>query len=785
MTEYPKFIAAGRVPCSYEKHIPAPYLRKTYNFDKKAEKAEITVSGLGFYRLFVNGKEITKGYLAPYISNSDDLVYFDKYDVTDLLSEGENVIGAILGNGMQNCFGGGVWDFHIAKFRSAPKLALRLNLDGEIFDTDESWKCAESPIFFDDLRSGCFYDANKEIDGWCNKGFDDSQWTNAIFAEIPRGECRICEAEPIRVQKEIKAVSIKENILKFQKNSCDERLSDAEKTRLVTSVDYQTHFGDEEGYLYDFGINTAGVFRLRIKGEKGQRVILQAIEYLNEDGTSQCDNVGSFYPTGYAQRDVYICKGEGEEEFIPSFTYHGCQYCFVTGVTKEQATDELVTFLEMNSDFEERGSFECSDKTINFLQEMAMRSAKSNFYYFPTDCPHREKNGWTGDASYSAEYMTMNFATEKSFAEWERNICKALNKRGELPGVVPTAGWGYQWGNGPAWDRVIVYVPYYTYIYRGDKEIIRESAHGILRYLDYLTTRRNENSLFEWGLGDWCPTGRGAGDYVSPLELTDSIMVMSICEKAAYLFGEVGMTLQQNFAKAIYDETRKNLREQYIDFSTMTAGGRCQTSQAMCIFYNVFEQAEKPEAIKRLLEFIEEKNGHYDCGYLGNRVIFHVLAQAGETELALNMITRPDYPSYVYPIVKFGATALWENYFDYQQNSLNHHFFGDISNFFIKRIAGLEINPLKRDVNEYHVHPYFVESLDFAKAHYDTVAGRVEVKWERDGEDIILYISAPETSKGKIILPKGYEFISEKRSLDRIHVTPVKMDKYIIRKVVK
>ncbi len=785
MTEYPKFIAAGRVYNTYEKHIPAPYLRKSFNFPKKAEKAEITVSGLGFYRLFVNGKEITKGYLAPYISNSDDLVYFDKYDVTDLLSEGENVIGAILGNGMQNCPGGGVWDFHIAKFRSAPKLALRLNFDGELFDTDESWKCADSPIFFDDLRSGCFYDANKEIDGWCDKGFDDSQWKNAIFAEIPRGECRICEAEPIRVQNELKAVSIKENLLKYKKSGFDTRLSDAEKTPLVTSVDYQTFFEDTEGYLYDFGVNTAGVFKLRVKGEKGQRIILQAIEFLNEDGTSQCDNVGTFYPTGYAQKDVYICKGDGVEEFIPSFTYHGCQYCHVSGITKEQATEELVTFLEMNTDFEVRGSFECSDKTINFLQEMAMRSVKSNFYYFPTDCPHREKNGWTGDASYSAEYMTMNFATEKSFAEWERNICKALNKRGELPGIVPTAGWGYHWGNGPAWDRVIVYVPYYTYIYRGDKEIIKESAHGILRYLDYLTTRRNENGLFEWGLGDWCPAGRGAGDYISPLELTDSIMVMSICEKAAYLFGEVGMTLQQNFAKAIYDETRKNLREQYIDFTTMTAGGNCQTSQAMCIFYDVFEQAEKPEAIKRLLEFIEEKGGHYDCGYLGNRVIFHVLAQAGETELALNMITRPDYPSYVYPVVKFGATALWENYFDYQQNSLNHHFFGDISNFFIKRIAGLEINPLRRDVNEYHVHPYFIESLDFAKAHYDTVAGRVEVKWERDGEDIILYINAPEASKGKIILQKGYEFISDKRYLDRIHVTPVKMDKYIIRKVVK
>ncbi len=771
MKNYPVFIAAGREFCTYEKHIPAPLFRKTYFFDKKPENAEITVSGLGFYRLFVNGKEITKGFLAPYISNSDDIVYFDKYDVTDILNEGKNVIGAILGNGMQNCPGGGVWDFHLAKFRSAPKLALRLTVDGEIHDTDDSWKCADSPIFFDDLRSGCFYDANKEIDNWCGIGFDDSAWKNAVFAEIPRGENRICEAEPIKIQREIKPVSITKNTLKYFKSDFDTRLSDSERTPLLNGIDYPTSDGDTGGYLYDFGVNSAGVYRLKIKGKKGQRVILQAIEFLNTDGTSQCRNFGVFYPTGYGQRDIYILKGDGEEEFIPSFTYHGCRYYHVSGITPEQATEDLLTYLEMNSDFADRGSFICSDDTINTLQEITIRSAKSNFYYFPTDCPHREKNGWTGDASYSAEYMLMNFAAERSFKEWQRNICKALDKNGALPGIVPTAGWGYHWGNGPAWDRIIVYLPYYTYIYRGDKEIIKESAHGILRYLDYLTNKVNENGLYEFGLGDWCPPGRSADSYLAPLELTDSIMVMSICEKAAYLFGEIGSTLQKRFAEEIYNQTRKNIRSQYINPVNMTVLGNCQTSQAMCIYYNVFDDGEKPDAFKRLLEFIEEKGGHCDCGYLGNRVIFHVLAMHGETELALNMITRPDYPSYTYPVLKFGSTTLWENYFDHEQASLNHHFFGDISNFFIKRIAGLEINPLRRNVNEFIIHPYFIERLDFAQAHYDMPAGRVEIRWERKDGNIEISLTAPENSKGKIILPKGYEFVSDNRNVSGTRMT--------------
>ena len=766
MKAFPRFICATREFGTYEHHIPAPYLRKTFVFDQKPQSAQIIVSGLGFYRLFVNGTEITKGFLAPYISNSDDMVYFDEYDITPLLTDGKNAIAAILGNGMQNCPGGGVWDFHLAKFRSAPKLALRLQADNTVFDTDESWKCAPSPIFFDDLRSGCFYDANREIPDWNKPGFDDSAWQNAMFAETVRGECRICEAEPIRIQQEIKPVSVSENLLRFTDCHYERRRSDSDGSVVMTGTEYRTFFGDTQGYLYDFGVNTAGVFRLKIKGQKGQRVILQAVEFLNPDGSSQSYNFDKFYPAGYGQRDIYILKREGEEEFIPSFTYNGCRYYHVSGITPEQATPDLLTYLEMHSDLKETGGFSCSDDLINRLQEICMRSAKSNFYYFPTDCPHREKNGWTGDASYSAEYMLMNFAAEKSFAEWERNICKAMRDDGALPGIVPTGGWGFHWGNGPAWDRIVVYLPYYTYLYTGNRQIVSESAHAIQRYLDYLTKKTNENGLFAFGLGDWCPPARDAGNYAVPLELTDSIMVMSICEKAAYLFGELQLPLQKAFAEALYAQTKANIRKSCIDFVSMTAEGACQSAQAMYIFYDVFEPGEKPAAFKRLLDFIAEKDGHCDCGYLGNRVIFHVLAQGGETELALNMITRPDFPSYAYPVLKFGSTSLWENYCLEENASLNHHFFGDISNFFIKHIAGLQINPLRRNPNEFAVKPFFAKNFDHAEAYYTLPAGRVEVKWKKDGDDVILSITMPENAVGKVVLPQGYAFATNERSPD-------------------
>lgn len=195
---------------TYEKHVPAPYIRKKFEA-RVFDKAYITVTGLGFYELYLNGKNITKGLLAPYISNPDDYVYYDRYDVTDLI-EGSNVVGLILGNGDQNAPGGAVWAFDTVKFRNAPCFAMcitYIDTDGKetVIDADDSFRCHPSPVIFDDLRSGCFYDANLEISDWLNYDYDDSDWKPVKKADRPRGESRICEAEPITETGVIKPVT--------------------------------------------------------------------------------------------------------------------------------------------------------------------------------------------------------------------------------------------------------------------------------------------------------------------------------------------------------------------------------------------------------------------------------------------------------------------------------------------------------------------------------------------------------------------------------------------------
>lgn len=724
------FISATREFSTYDKHIPAPFFRKSFVNGNKVDKAKILITGLGFYDLYFNGKRITKGYIAPYVSNTDDLVYYDEYDVTEIMRTGENVIGVILGNGMQNAFGGYVWDFDKAVFRSAPKLAMSFTAicgkETIEFESDESFKTSSSPIIFDEFRSGEFYDARLEVENWCETGFDDLKWPNAIIVEKPRGEKRICTAEPVKEFERIIPISITE---------CD------------------------DGFLYDFGIVHSGVCELKIHGERGQEITLRHSDNI-ENGKFYDAHIGQFYPQGYAQTDKYICSGIGYETYKPRFTYHCFRYVLVAGINKEQATEDLLTFIVIHSDIESRGSFICSDETLNRLQEMTRRSTISNFHYFLTDCPHREKNGWTADAALSTEQTLLNYAPENSLGVWMENVRKAMNDDGALPGIVPTTGWGFHWGNGPAWDCALIYVPFLIYIYRGNTEILKDNATAIFRYLNYLTTRLNEKGLLEIGLGDWCNAGRpNSSDFKAPLIVTDSIIAMDICEKSAFIYDVLGMELQNEFALKFYNRLRANIRKYLIDKSNMTVLGNCQTAQAFGLYYNIFDAGEKTQAFERLLELIEKADYHLDVGVLGGKVLFHTLSLFGRTDIAYKIITNPTFPSYAYWIKK-GATTLWEDFIPdtLPCNSKNHYFWGDISAWFYQRLGGIIINPNRNNFKEIRISPCFIDEIDYVDTYHITNYGRISVMWKKESDCIKLVLEIPEDLSGNIILEYSYEF---------------------------
>ena len=724
------FIAATSEYNTFEKSVPAPYIRKSF-CAQTASSGRLKIAVCGFYELFFNGERITKGRLAPYISNPDHYVYFDEYDVD--INAGENVIGVILGNGFQNNPGGYIWDFDKAHFRSAPKMSLILEYcDGgekRRILSDETFKTHPSPVLSDDYRFGETYDANCEITGWNKPGFDDGGWQNALIAEKPGGELKLCNCEPVTEETEIKPVGI---------------------------------FEEEDGFVFDFGVSNAGVCRLTVNGYKGQKIELQHADIL-KDGKFYINNiwfVRDFWERDrhIVHKDTYICKGEGTEEYTPTFTYHGFRYVKVKGISKRQATKQLLTFVVLHSDLKIRGGFSCSDNMANKLEELTLRSDLSNFYYFPTDCPQREKNGWTADAALSSEQMLINLNPERSYAQWLENIRKAQAQNGALPGIIPTTGWGFEWGNGPAWDCVLFYIPYFTYVYRGDTDMIKNSVNAFMKYLKYIDSRRNEKGLLEIGLGDWCHLDRETPK--APLVVTDTAISCDIANKAAFMFDAVGRKAECEYAKDLAARLKKAFRDNLIDLNTATVYGECQTCQAMGIYYGLFENGEREKAFEVLLKYISDADGHMDVGVLGGRIIFHTLSAFNRSDLAFRMITRPDYPSYG-NWVERGATTLWENFAPNSVDSPNHHFWGDISAWFIKVPAGINYNPEGNDLRFVRIAPHFISALGSACGYYTSKYGKISSSWKREENRVILTVQAPDEVKIQVIAPVGYNLVSD------------------------
>lgn len=756
-----KFIKSGNELCDFDNHVPAPYLRKTFELEFCPKKAEITICGLGFYELYINGKDITKGPLAPYISNPDDYCYYDNYDITKLLSKGKNAIGIILGNGMRNAFGGFVWDFDKAASRGNVCTSLCLEASDEKntfeLEADESFKTHPSPIIFDDLRMGCRYDARLEINGWASADFDDSKWKNAIFEKTPRGERVLCEAEPIKIRGEVYAKEIKH----FDSAPFAFESREVDAKPVLSTV-------RENVYVYDFGINSAGVSKIFIKNAKpGQVITVRHAEAKHKDTVSVNTTVfhgGKKFETylEYGQTDIYICKG-GDETFVPKFKYDGFQYVYIEGLTKEQATKDAVVMLEMSSDLKERASFESSDETLNKLWEITRRSDLSNFFYFPTDCPHREKNGWTGDAAMSSEQLLLNLTCENSFKVWLKNIKKAQRIDGAIPGIVPTGGWGFAWGNGPAWDLICVNPAYYIYRFTGDKTVIYDCAPMIMRYLYYVMTRRDDKGLIHIGLGDWLdPYRTNDTDYSSPLEFTDSAMVFDIARKAAFLFSEAGLNFESEYAKSVADCMRENIREHLIDKKTAAVAGNCQTSQAVALELGLFDNDEIDGAREKLISLAMEADCTHTCGMIGLRYIFHALTSAGRTDLAYKMITSKSRTGFGY-WVENGATSLWEEFADLDVrlgSSRNHHFYGDISSWFVQCLVGLRPNPNCINTSEFEFLPSLIDEVKRAGCTYKSELGDVCASYEiSDGKEAVLEVTCPKKIFGKIKLPSGWCFV--------------------------
>ena len=724
------FIAGSGAYCTAEQYVAAPWVYRRFTLERAPVRAALSVAAQGLYRVFLNGEELTKGKLAPYLCNPEQSIRYDVYPLKGLRA-GENVLAFLLGNGFVNAQDNGIWDFTKASYRSAPSLACELSCDGaEVLTSREGFFTLPSHILYDDVRGGERADGRLRLDPAHLSG-----GVPALAAKDHGGKLLRCRAHPVRVIAEHAPVRV--------------------------------WAAEGGGYLYDFGKNMAGVPRLRIRGERGQRVDLRFCEIV-EGNAPDFSNLGfgEHSDMEHIQHDVYVCAGEGEEVFEPAFTYHGFRYAYVTGVTAEQATADLLTACEISSSFRSAGRFACSDETANAVQAITRQSDRANFVCFPTDCPHREKNGWTGDIALSCEQFLYNFGCAQDLAAWLGDLTRAQKADGQLPGIVPTGGWGFEWGCGPAWDLALIETPYRILQFTGDIRPARAAASAIETYLHYMAGRREADGTLAYGLGDWCEAGTvGEDHYRTPVGLTDTLVGMDICAKAARVLAAAGREKGAAYAAVLREELRKAFRAAYVRGGALSCD--TQTAYAMALAYGGTDEDERAGAVARLKELIAADGGHFRVGVLGGRVLFDVLAEAGEAELAFRLIVQKSFPSYGY-MLEHGATTLWEAFYEIEEGaegshrrkdgvprmcSLDHHFWGFVSGWFYRCIAGLRVcSPA-----EVNVQPCFIGQLSFAEGEHAFPHGRILVRWERRGEEIALTVRCRGV-RGKIVLPAGYAF---------------------------
>lgn len=705
---------------AWTQKAPSPMFRKSFEVKRPIRSATVSVCGLGFYELHLNGGKVGDHVLDPSFTRYDKRVLYVTYDVTDRVKQGSNAIGAMLGNGWYNSYARDAWNFDQTPWRNRPTLLVRLHIvldDGTVqtVATDGSWRAAIGPIVRDGIRNGEVYDARREMPGWDAPDYDDASWAAAEVVAGPKGTLRAQMLPPAKVEETVAPVSV---------------------TEPKPGV-----------FMVDMGRNIAGWTQLKVTGPAGARVSMRSGERLTPEGLLENATIRVHVYTGPFQTDSYILKGKGEEVWEPRFVYNGFRYVEVTGFPGK-ATVENFRGRVVHTAFKDAGSFECSNDLLNQIQTLTLRSYRGNFVDgYPTDCPHREKNGWTGDAHLAAEQAMYNFNNTAAYEKWMNDFKDEQQPDGNLPGIVPTSGWGYQWGNGPAWDSAFVLIPWYLYQYCGDTRVLAEHYDGMKRYVDYMTSRSKDH-LVSHGLGDWVPANT-----VTPEIVTSSgyyFVDATIVSRAAALLGKTDDAKKYaDLASAI----RKAFNAQLYKGNGVYANGS-QTALSCAVYQGLTDAKGRALAVERLAENVKRCNDHLDTGILGAKYLFHALSDNGQHELAYRIATQTTAPSYG-DWIRRGATTLWEDWGD--GASRNHIMFGDISAWFYQTLAGINLDPDRPAFKHIVIRPRPVADLKWVRAQHESPYGIVASQWKLDGEKLTLDVTVPPNTTAEIHVPATSE----------------------------
>jgi len=723
---------------------PAPYFRKEFNIRHKVISARAYIAVAGLYELYLNGQKVGDHILDPMYTRFDRRTLYVTYDVTDLITSGNNALGVLLGNGWYNHQSNAVWYFDKAPWRNRPAFCIDLKIrydDGseETIISDNSWKTALSPVIFNSIYTAEHYDARLELPGWSTVSFNDSKWGSVIYRAAPSQNIVSQQLHPIRSVEKISAQKI---------------------NRISDSV-----------YVFDFGRNISGVCELSISGESGTIIRLEHAERLHPDGRVDLSNINVHYrptdDTDPFQTDIFILSGKGQEKFMPKFNYKGFQYVELKSSKPVQVTTENINAYFMHSDVPPAGKIFTSNPVINKIWQATNNSYLSNLFGYPTDCPQREKNGWTGDGQIAIETGLYNFDAITIYEKWLADHRDEQQPNGILPAIIPTGGWGYEWANGPDWTSSIAIIPWNIYLFYGDSRLLMDSYENIKRYVDYITTI-SPADLTTWGLGDWVPVKSK-----TPVELTSSIYYFvdaTILSKAAALAGKDEDVKKYS---ALADKIKDAINTKYLNRETAVYGSGVQTELSVPLFWGIVPEELKPKVALNLSKRVEADNNHIDVGLLGTKAILGALADNGYADAAYKLAAQETFPSWGWWIVN-GATTLYENWpIDAKSDvSMNHIMFGEIGSWFYKSLGGIRPDQENPGFKNIILRPSFVEGLSNVASNHTSPFGEIISSWSKNKKNVTYSVTIPPNSTADFEVPEKYKIKKVSLSLTEESISP-------------
>ncbi len=699
--------------------LPAPLLRKTFTIKKKVVSARAYISGLGYFELYCNGQRVGDHVLDPGFTRYDRRVLYVTHDVTKALVAGDNAVGVILGNGFFNTHWRDAWAFQDAPWKMTPRLTAQIEVlyqDGtrDVVVTDDSWQASTGALVFDGVRNGEIFDARLDKPRFSHADFDARSWPRALPVPGPKGVMSAQMAPPIRVTETIRPIAV---------------------TQPRPGI-----------FVFDMGQNIAGWARLRVSGPAGTTVQLRYGERLHKDGLLDQAVISAHVQQGPFQTDTYVLRGDpkgGQETWEPRFVYHGFQYVEVSGFPGTPTVASL-DGRAVNTDFPQIGQFDSSNVLLNQIYQATIRSYRSNFHSIPTDCPHREKNGWMADAHLSTELAMFLFDNGPGYSKWVRDITDEQRSDGALPGIVPTAGWGYDWGNGPAWDSALLLVPWYMNLYLGDTRILTSNYSAFNRYASYLDGVDYRKKNPSGWLGDWVHLKQQTPEAVTHagFQARDE----DILAQTARLLGN---QTEANRHQAVASRVRKDFQTRLLGADGKISTGS-QTAQACALFEHLVDAKAAPAVLKSLLENLQGQGGHLEAGVLGTKCLPWALTAAGRADLVYRLVNHRDFPGWGHWFDQ-GATSLWEDWIG--NDSRNHIFLGDITAWFFRALGGINPDPSEPGFAHVILRPEIVGDLTHASAETLSVRGRIASAWRRDGKTLQWTVVLPVGARGSAFVP--------------------------------